>query len=64
MSCKVEEEGHKIEGEGGAGWRWGATCLASLGGTCSWIGADWFSSCVVQNLSKKKNLSGINPTGL
>ncbi len=23
MRCKVEEEGRKIEGEGGAGWQWG-----------------------------------------
>jgi hypothetical protein len=25
--------GHKIEGEEGKGWQWGALCLTSLGGT-------------------------------
>jgi hypothetical protein len=39
MSCEVEEEGCKIEGEGAAGWQWGASCLVSSGGTCSWRGA-------------------------
>jgi hypothetical protein len=39
MRREVEEKGRKIEGEGGAGWQWGASCLASLGGTCSWRGA-------------------------
>ncbi len=29
MRCEVEEEGRKIKGEGGAGWQWGASCLAS-----------------------------------
>ncbi len=27
------EGGHKIKGEEGWGWRWGASCLALLGGT-------------------------------
>ncbi len=31
MRLKVEEEGRKIEGEGGAGWRWGTLCSALLG---------------------------------
>jgi hypothetical protein len=31
--------GCKIEGEEGLGCRWGALCLTSLGGTCSWRGA-------------------------
>ncbi len=26
MRRKVEEEGSKIEGEGGAGWQWGTSC--------------------------------------
>jgi hypothetical protein len=26
MRHKVEEEGHKIEGEGGVGWQWGILC--------------------------------------
>jgi hypothetical protein len=30
--------GHKIKREEGWGWRWGASCLASLGRTCSWRG--------------------------
>jgi hypothetical protein len=25
MRREVEEEGHNIEGEGGAGWRWGTS---------------------------------------
>ncbi len=31
MRRKVEEEGQEIVGEGGAGWRWGTSCSASLG---------------------------------
>ncbi len=31
--------GRKIKGEEGRGCRWVASCLASLGGTCSWRGA-------------------------
>ncbi len=38
MRREVEEEGHKIEGEGGVGWQWGALCSALLGGTCLWRG--------------------------
>ncbi len=30
--------GRKIKGEEGWGWRWGASCLVSLGGTCLWRG--------------------------
>jgi hypothetical protein len=31
MRREVEEEGHKIKGEGGAGWRWGILCLVLSG---------------------------------
>jgi hypothetical protein len=31
MRCKVEEEGRKIEGQGGAGWSWATLCSAALG---------------------------------
>jgi hypothetical protein len=31
--------GRKIEGEEGAGWQGGASCLALLVGACSWRGA-------------------------
>jgi hypothetical protein len=31
--------GCEIKGEEGPGWQWGASCSASLGGTCSWRGA-------------------------
>ncbi len=31
--------GREIKGEEGRGCRWGASCLASLGGTCLWRGA-------------------------
>ncbi len=31
MRREVEEEGHEIEGEGGAGWQWGTSCSASSG---------------------------------
>ncbi len=31
MRRKVEEEGRKIEREGGVGWRWGTLCSVSLG---------------------------------
>jgi hypothetical protein len=47
MRGKVEEEGHKIEGEGGVGWQWRALCSASSGGTCSWSRAATIAILVV-----------------
>jgi hypothetical protein len=32
-------EGREIKGEEGRGWRWGALCSVSSGGTRSWRGA-------------------------
>jgi hypothetical protein len=31
MRRKVEEEGRKIKGEGGAGWQWETSCSVLLG---------------------------------
>ncbi len=31
MGGEVDEEGCKIEGEGGYGWQWGTLCSALLG---------------------------------
>ncbi len=31
MRGKVEEEGHEIKEEGGAGWQWGTSCSVLLG---------------------------------
>ncbi len=37
--------GHKIKGEEGRGWQWGASCLASTGGTCSQRGVAGDCNC-------------------
>ncbi len=45
--------GRKIRGEERQGCQWGASCLASLGGTCSWRGVASNCNCGGDNGNDK-----------